>query len=376
MEKDWSDILGDKLKDAREPLPVGDWELLEKKYLARRRIQTVWSWASAVAVAAVVLLFFFTIRVEKGEIAADRFVAKAEIGVKKVWVVEPAEVPRKLARLENVSRRAMVVSENKESVKNMGEEVKSIQEIHVQMVETKPLDDEVKGKEVQVDEEVDLKVYEEFWSEAETEVRSSGKLQVDLGVLGGGSFGNQSQTSQIFFSASNISNQGAYGELTIIQPTAVSKPDVLLAATPSKTIYYAPFTVGLSVGLYFTERLGLSTGLNYSLYTNKELYNGSETISTVSYFGVPLRVDYRIVNMDKFNLYLGAGPLVEKSPSESKFLYSALLAAGMQFNLNRLVGIYIEPQFTYSLNKPIIDSYKTNSQSIFLIAAGLRFSLQ
>jgi len=52
------------------------------------------------------------------------------------------------------------------------------------------------------------------------------------------------------------------------------------------------------------------------------------------------------------------------------------LAAGMQFNFNRLVGIYIEPQFTYSLNKPIIDSYKTNSQSIFLIAAGLRFSLQ
>lgn len=376
MEKDWSDILGDKLKDAREPLPEGDWELLEKKYLTRRRIQTVWSWASAVAVAAVVLLFFFTIRVEKGEIAADRFVAKAEIGVKKVWVVEPAEVPRKLARLENVSRRAMVVSENKESVKNMGEEVKSIQEIPVQMVETKPLDDEVKGKEVQADEEVDLKVYEEFWSEAETEVRSSGKLQVDLGVLGGGSFGNHSQTSQIFFSAGNISNQGTYGELTIIQPTAVSKPDVLLAATPSKTIYYAPFTVGLSVGLYFTERLGLSTGLNYSLYTNKELYNGSETISTVSYFGVPLRVDYRIVNMDKFNLYLGAGPLVEKSPSESKFLYSALLAAGMQFNFNRLVGIYIEPQFTYSLNKPIIDSYKTNSQSIFLIAAGLRFSLQ
>ena len=158
MEKDWSDILGDKLKDAREPLPEGDWELLEKKYLTRRRIQTVWSWASAVAVAAVVLLFFFTIRVEKGEIAADRFVAKAEIGVKKVWVVEPAEVPRKLARLENVSRRAMVVSENKESVKNMGEEVKSIQEIPVQMVETKPLDDEVKGKEVQADEEVDLKV--------------------------------------------------------------------------------------------------------------------------------------------------------------------------------------------------------------------------
>ena len=168
MEKDWSDILGDKLKDAREPLPVGDWELLEKKYLARRRIQTVWSWASAVAVAAVVLLFFFTIRVEKGEIAADRFVAKAEIGVKKVWVVEPAEVPRKLARLENVSRRAMVVSENKESVKNMGEEVKSIQEIPGQMVVTKPLDDEVKGKEVQADEEVDLKVYEEFRSEEHT----------------------------------------------------------------------------------------------------------------------------------------------------------------------------------------------------------------
>ncbi len=378
MEKDWSDILGDKLRDVQMPLPEGDWEVLQGRYAARKRAQVFRYWVSAAAVAAVILLFFFTAGGEMDRHTNDPLMANAKIAEERIWVVEHAGVPERLARLEirEWDRKESAALPDERGVigdvsKNKQDEVVTVSDVK------QPVGPEKGETKAREEEEVtDLKMYEEFWREEQVEESVKRGIKVDIGVEGGGSFGSGSQTKYLVFSTSNAIMTPVDGGPVLINPTSsVSSKEVMVDLASSEHMYFAPFTVGLSLGINFTERWRLITGLNYSMYMNKTIYDGNESLSAVSYFGIPLRVDCHIFNMDKFHLYVGAGPLIERSPSETMFLYSALATLGMQYNFNKLVGIYIEPQFTYSINIPTIESYKTMNPAVFSIGAGLRFSL-
>ena len=56
MMNDWTDIIGEELREFEAPLPADDWDVLQRRRAAARRRKVVaWSWAGAVAsVAAVV----------------------------------------------------------------------------------------------------------------------------------------------------------------------------------------------------------------------------------------------------------------------------------------------------------------------------------
>lgn len=64
MMNDWTDIIGEELREFEAPLPADDWDVLQRRRAAaaRRRKVVAWSWTGAVAsvaavVAVAVLLF-------------------------------------------------------------------------------------------------------------------------------------------------------------------------------------------------------------------------------------------------------------------------------------------------------------------------------
>jgi len=59
MMNDWTDIIGEELREFEAPLPADDWNVLQQRRAAasRRRKVVAWSWAGAVASVAAVVAF-------------------------------------------------------------------------------------------------------------------------------------------------------------------------------------------------------------------------------------------------------------------------------------------------------------------------------
>lgn len=76
-----------------------------------------------------------------------------------------------------------------------------------------------------------------------------------------------------------------------------------------------PLSLGLLVSKNITSRLSLETGLYYihtsSKITSKSMYGLYEE-QTINYLGVPLNLNYKLLSLDKVDLYLSAGALIQK----------------------------------------------------------------
>lgn len=134
-----------------------------------------------------------------------------------------------------------------------------------------------------------------------------------------------------------------------------------------------PVTFGLSVYYNLGKRWGIGTGLNYTKLSS-ELHSGSDNNyikedQTVHYIGVPVQVNYNVIQKGRFTGYITGGALVEKPiagnitttyvvndeiKESSKerlepkpFQFSVNTAVGLQVKLIDKVGIYAEPGIGY-----------------------------
>lgn len=134
-----------------------------------------------------------------------------------------------------------------------------------------------------------------------------------------------------------------------------------------------PVTFGLSVYYNWGKRWGIGTGLNYTKLSS-ELHSGSgnnyiKGNQTVHYIGIPVQINYNIIQKGKFTGYITGGALVEKPVAgnitttyvvndeikesskerlEPKpFQFSVNTAVGLQLKIIDKVGIYAEPGIGY-----------------------------
>ncbi|WP_114819710.1 outer membrane beta-barrel protein [Chryseobacterium sp. KLBC 52] len=134
-----------------------------------------------------------------------------------------------------------------------------------------------------------------------------------------------------------------------------------------------PVTLGLSVYYNLGRRWGIGTGLNYTKLSS-ELHSGSENNyikgdQTLHYIGIPVQVNYNVIQKGKFTGYITGGALVEKPVAgnittsyvvdgkikesskervEPKPLqFSVNTAVGFQLKLIDKIGIYAEPGIGY-----------------------------
>ncbi|WP_433626585.1 outer membrane beta-barrel protein [Chryseobacterium cucumeris] len=134
-----------------------------------------------------------------------------------------------------------------------------------------------------------------------------------------------------------------------------------------------PVTFGLSVYYNLGKRWGIGTGLNYTKLSS-ELHSGSDNNyikgdQTVHYIGIPVQVNYNVIQKGKFTGYITAGALVEKPIAGSitttyvvddqikesskervepkPLQFSVNTAVGLQLKLIDKAGIYAEPGIGY-----------------------------
>ena len=143
-----------------------------------------------------------------------------------------------------------------------------------------------------------------------------------------------------------------------------------------------PLILGLSVKVPVTEKLGITTGLEYSLYASG---SALET-QRVHYLGIPVRLDWTFASGNWFEAYAGAGvkgdlcigatfagePYGRDGPA-----FRLLGACGVQWNVTGHLGIYVEPEISWTLpsERRILSTYSSEHPWMFSVAAGLRVNL-
>ena len=171
----------------------------------------------------------------------------------------------------------------------------------------------------------------------------------------------------------------------------------------TKYSHKLPVKFGVSFRYGFNERLGIESGLTYTLLnstftTAAGTANGNTTgKQTLHYIGIPLNVTYNIIGSKLFNVYASAGGAMEKAvggyfettghvdgklsetnrnslkPKELQWSLNA--SAGAQVNVMNPLGLYVEPGISYRIpSGSHVRSIYTDKKLDFSIGFGIRFN--
>lgn len=154
-----------------------------------------------------------------------------------------------------------------------------------------------------------------------------------------------------------------------------------------------PLKLGLTARIPFSERLSVVTGLDYSKYSsivslnyNNYRYDYQRT-QNAHYLGIPVRLDWMLASGRWLDVYLGGGiegdyclgatlnhDLIETKDGLS---FSLLGAGGVQFNINRRIGLYVEPELSWTApsRHRVLSTYRSENPLMFSVATGLRINL-
>ena len=151
--------------------------------------------------------------------------------------------------------------------------------------------------------------------------------------------------------------------------------------------HYFPLKAGLSTRIPVAKRLYVTTGLEYSLYGSSIFFAiVGEKKQRVQYLGVPLRVDWLIASGKLLDVYAGGGvqgdfcvaatidgDKIQKDGAS----FSLLGAGGIQLNMSKQLGLYVEPQLSWRIpsENHRLETYRSAHPLMFSVAAGLRINL-
>ena len=148
-----------------------------------------------------------------------------------------------------------------------------------------------------------------------------------------------------------------------------------------------PLKLGLSARMPVTDRLYISTGLDYSLYRSTFTYSISgEQKQLAHYLGVPVRMDWVFAAGRLLETYVGGGlegevcvgaSLGGKEISKDGFNLSLQGAGGIQMNVTNRLGIYVEPQVMWRIptGDSTLETYRSAHPLMFSAATGVRITI-
>ena len=410
MMEDWTDIIGEELENIEEPLPADDWSVLQQKYAAarKRKKAAAFAWAGGItSVAAAIALVLMLVRPDSSTVMPDSSpVIPGLTGDQNDFVAEtlpPIDTVLNLAPSvqKKVSAPVDVVRKTAEDVlvaENHTEEIASenTEEIFDVIRDTTSLKDKLLADA----------------STSDKKDSSNDAYTEPTGTFGFDDFPDDTPRRKMRLMSIGIS--GSTSDSPMMKPMADSEPpmdhepspepeDSVAAETPQSAMtmmraksgysdsyqHEIPVSVGLSARFFLTDRLSINTGLNYTRYKSlrtrwfASTHDQQKDWQYAHYLGIPVRLDWMIVNKKHFNFYLGAGVQADKCIyatvggerlHEKEVLFGLNGAMGLQFNIVPMVGLYFEPDISYSINEGSIQTYRIREPFMISVRGGIRFN--
>ena len=407
MMEDWTDIIGEELESIEEPLPADDWSVLQRKYAASRKKKraALFAWAGGItSVAAAIALVLLLIRPSdvpsNDDIVAEQHPPIEEVvPTDTVSIDTPSDtsdtvIPKKKMQIPasvNVVKPSddiLIAQDNAEEQVPEEEEIFEVVKDTVSITERLLADagNTNDKKEVTKDNQTDYWGLDDFPDDEPKRKR----IKVSVGLSG-------SASASPIIKMYDVNLEPPQGDMTgpgQKDSTEVETPEPARALMRSKSSYTEkyrheiPKSFGVSARLHLTDRLSINTGLNYTRYASDRTrifsdYTYQNDRQYVHYLGIPVRLDWMIVNRKHFNFYLGAGIQADKCIyatvggerlHEKEVLFGLNGAMGLQFNIVPMVGLYFEPDISYSLNEGSIQTYRSREPFVVTVRGGLRFN--
>ncbi|MCR5759300.1 MAG: hypothetical protein K6G39_02985 [Bacteroidales bacterium] len=197
------------------------------------------------------------------------------------------------------------------------------------------------------------------------------------GVLTGG--GLLATAVPLLFGMREAMEVSPSGDLTTQQEPQKDEPT-------GNVHYFFPRRFGLSARFPISEKLSVTTGLDYSRYKSSIAYSLSgEKMQTAHYLGIPLRLDWTFASTKRLDFYLGGGlegdwcikaTFDGEQVQKDGFSASLMGAGGIQFKLTKNLGLYMEPEFnwTFMPENPVLNTYRSAHPVMFSVTSGLRIT--
>ncbi|WP_321437604.1 outer membrane beta-barrel protein [uncultured Bacteroides sp.] len=210
----------------------------------------------------------------------------------------------------------------------------------------------------------------------------------NAGISGGGNNGNNMQYEAVnsFYSGSYL-----FTNCEEISYSTISQ---------SKWNHKQPVTFGLSIRKQLSGHFALESGITYTMLeseaSNKytKLFNYKQTLQ---YLGIPVKLNYMILDKRYITLYLSGGGMVEKSISGKMqtekislgnkvdvtstnidikpLQWSVSSTLGIQFNATRQLGAFVEPGIIYYFDDGSnIETIRKETPFNINLQLGLRFT--
>lgn len=460
MKQDWTDTLKQKMAGYEERPSDELWAALSEKARlqeSRRKVIPVWFWGLSAAAALMAGIFVVTKVNDKsvnalGGITADVAVSKP-VDAKVSELVEaemPESVERTLAEdlaevksAESVSLADEAVGRKQKAAKvGIKQEVKARKAKSALIAEAVPVESRVGAGVVEdsaesadtfvlENQDVDAVPVESSVSAVAEDVTSVNKEEqaamswdeylkktpsekarakrsggFSAGILAGGAVGGNTSGSKPTAMVMGA-NPLAAGVTKTDWIDKDSKASAIVYNQPEVQEEYShkiPVKVGLTARYNITGRLGVETGLTYSVLSSSVKIGNSETgknwstgSQTLHYLGIPLNISFNILNSRYINIYVTGGGMMEKSISgniktdeyvDGKFArtltakispkglqWSVNAAAGIQANILPQLGFFVEPGVSHHFkNGSRVRSIYTDKPTDFSLGFGLRYS--
>lgn len=447
MKQDWTDTLKRKMAGYEERPSDELWAALSERaglQESRRKVIPVWFWGLSAAAALMAGIFVVTKVNDKsvnalGGITADVAVsepveAAVPESVERTLTEELAEVKS----AESVSLADVAVGTKQEAVKvGIKQMVKDRKAKSALIAEAVPVESSVSA----VAEDVTSVDTEEYAAEVPSEnhdAREAATVESDTveqsePAMSWDEYLKETPSEKARarssggFSAGIVAGGAVGGNTSGSKPTAmvmganplaagVTKTDWIDKDSKASAIVYnqpevqeeyshkIPVKVGLTARYNITGRLGVETGLTYSILSSSVKTGNSETgnnwssgSQTLHYLGIPLNLSFDILNSRYVNIYITGGGMMEKSISgniktdeyvDGKFArtltakispkglqWSVNAAAGVQANILPQLGVFVEPGVSHHFkNGSRVRSIYTDKPTDFSLGFGLRYS--
>lgn len=447
MKQDWTDTLKQKMAGYEERPSDELWAALSERaglQESRRKVIPVWFWGLSAAAALMAGIFVVTKVNDKSVNALGGITADVAVS-EPVDAAVPEPVERTLTEdmVEMKSEEAMSLADvavgRKQEAAKVGikQMVKARKAKSALIAESVPVESSVGA----VAEDVTSVNTEEYAAEVTSEnhdAREAATVESDTveqsePAMSWDEYLKETPSEKARakrsggFSAGILAGGAVGGNTSGSKPTAMVMGANPLAAGVTKTdwidkdskasaivynqpevqeeyLHKIPVKVGLTARYNITGRLGVETGLTYSILSSSVKIGNSETgknwstgSQTLHYFGIPLNISFNILNSRYVNIYVTGGGMMEKSISGSiktdeyvdgKFdrtlttnispkglQWSVNAAAGIQANILPQLGFFVEPGVSHHFkNSSRVRSIYTDKPTDFSLGFGLRYS--
>lgn len=400
--KKWTDDVRERMsRYESSDVPQGLWDGIESALDSKSRTRVIpWMRIASMAAAAAVVAAAFILTAPSEEEQTAMIQAAAKKSGQTAIDILADKMTANTAVADNEKAMADRVSHAVTDAVIVdtiaADRVESAAEVAVVQEKAEPISKEVESKK----KEGTNRLLADYSGEkpVASRKRNSGGMSLSMYAANIASSSSTVAGYRAFRNTSSIMSNSVEGGLHGSFPSLVNS----YSSPATKVEHHQPVSVGVGARYFINNRWAVETGLTYSMLESEtESDIGMSHVygnQKIHYLGIPVSVGYQWINSKRLSVYTSGGVTAEfgvkgtmnstsvleggstdKTTSDISDIpvqMSVGVAAGVQYNILRNLGVYVEPGMVYYFgNGSSLETSYSDKPLNFKLKVGVRLDI-